>query len=144
MKRKILVAYDGSELSREALNEAKLQARGVPETEVYILSVVTQAGPSANVAVARSMEWELADNLKSELKEIEEEFQADDITVYTDVVIDVAQRNAGEKICTYAEEHDLNLIIIGSRGLGGVKRLLLGSVSTRVVQHAHCPVLVIK
>ncbi|TMN22966.1 universal stress protein [Lentibacillus cibarius] len=144
MKRKILVAYDGSELSREALNEAKLQARGVPETEVYILSVVTQAGPSANVAVARSMEWELADNLRPELKEIEEEFQADDITVYTDVVIDVAQRNAGEKVCSYAEEHDINLIIIGSRGLGGVKRLLLGSVSTRVVQHAHCPVLVIK
>ncbi|RYG71245.1 universal stress protein [Lentibacillus lipolyticus] len=144
MKRKILVAYDGSELSREALNEAKLQARGVPETEVYVLSVVTQAGPSANMALARSIEWELADNLQTEMQKIKEEFEADGITIYTDVVIDVAQQNAGEKVCSYADEYDIDLIIIGNRGLGAVKKLLLGSVSTRVVQHANCPVLVIK
>lgn len=144
MKRKILVAYDGSDLSQEAIQEAKLQASGVPETEVYVLSVVTQAGPATNVTMARSVEWELAGGLQPEMQKIKEEFSADDVTTYTDVVVDHSQRNAGGKICEYAQEYDIDLIIIGSRGLGGVKKLLLGSTSTLVVQHSHCPVLVIK
>jgi nucleotide-binding universal stress UspA family protein len=37
-----------------------------------------------------------------------------------------------------------DLIVIGSRGLSGMKRLLMGSVSESVVRHAHCPVLVVR
>ncbi|MFD2761638.1 universal stress protein [Lentibacillus juripiscarius] len=144
MKRKILVAYDGSALSQEALQEAKLQAAGVPETEVYVLSVVTHGGPSTNVIMARSVQSELADSVRLEMQEVKKEFEVDNVTVYTDVVTNHSQRNAGEKVCEYAYEHGIDLIIIGSRGLGGVKKLLLGSISTRVVQRAHCPVLVIK
>ncbi|MFB4166911.1 universal stress protein [Virgibacillus sp. JSM 102003] len=55
-----------------------------------------------------------------------------------------SQRNAGDKLCEYAEDHEMDLIIVGSRGLGGVKKLLLGSVSTNIVHHATCPILIIK
>ena len=43
-----------------------------------------------------------------------------------------------------AEELDAGLIVVGSRGLGGVRRALIGSVSDSVVRHAHCPVLVVR
>ena len=43
-----------------------------------------------------------------------------------------------------AEELGADLIVLGSRGLGGMKRLLMGSVSESVVRHAHCPVLVVR
>jgi nucleotide-binding universal stress UspA family protein len=43
-----------------------------------------------------------------------------------------------------AEELGADLIVMGSRGLGGVRRALMGSVSDSVVRHAHCPVLVVR
>ncbi len=49
-----------------------------------------------------------------------------------------------ENIVGLAEELGADLIVIGSRGLGGMKRLLMGSVSESVMRHAHCPVLVVR
>jgi nucleotide-binding universal stress UspA family protein len=48
------------------------------------------------------------------------------------------------EIVALAEELGAGLIVIGSRGLGGVRRALMGSVSDSVVRHAHCPVLVVR
>jgi nucleotide-binding universal stress UspA family protein len=48
------------------------------------------------------------------------------------------------EIVALAEELGVGLIVTGSRGLGGVRRALTGSVSDSVVRHAHCPVLVVR
>jgi nucleotide-binding universal stress UspA family protein len=48
------------------------------------------------------------------------------------------------EIVALAEELGADLIVMGSRGLGGVRRALMGSVSNSVVRHAHCPVLVVR
>ncbi|MCB1749487.1 MAG: universal stress protein [Gammaproteobacteria bacterium] len=49
-----------------------------------------------------------------------------------------------EKICEYAEEHGCDLIVLGTRGQSNFSRLLLGSVSTQVTSHAHCPVTLVR
>ena len=49
-----------------------------------------------------------------------------------------------EEIVALAEETGAGLIVLGSRGVGGVERALMGSVSEFVVRHAHCPVLVLR
>jgi nucleotide-binding universal stress UspA family protein len=51
---------------------------------------------------------------------------------------------APQKIVSLAEDLGVGLIVMGSRGRGGVSRTLMGSVSDSVVRHAHCPVLVVR
>jgi nucleotide-binding universal stress UspA family protein len=48
------------------------------------------------------------------------------------------------EIVTLAEELGVGLIVMGSRGLGGIRRAVMGSVSDSVVRHAHCPVLIVR
>jgi nucleotide-binding universal stress UspA family protein len=57
---------------------------------------------------------------------------------------DVAVGDPKEEIIRIAEEWEADLIVLGARGLGKIKRLLLGSVSLAVARHARCPVLVVK
>jgi nucleotide-binding universal stress UspA family protein len=49
-----------------------------------------------------------------------------------------------ERIIAVAEDEKVDLIVLGSRGLGGFERFLLGSVSEGVLRHAHCPVLILR
>ena len=49
-----------------------------------------------------------------------------------------------ESIIDYASNYDVDLIVIGTRGRTGLKRLIMGSVANGVVQHAHCPVLLVR
>jgi nucleotide-binding universal stress UspA family protein len=48
------------------------------------------------------------------------------------------------EIVALAEDTGIGLIVVGSRGHGGIRRALMGSVSDAVVRHAHCPVLVVR
>ena len=54
------------------------------------------------------------------------------------------RRKPDEEIVAQAEELGAGLIVMGSRGLGGIRRALMGSVSDSVVRHAHCPVLIVR
>jgi nucleotide-binding universal stress UspA family protein len=130
---KILLAYDGFEHSRHALEEtAKLAAEG--HGEVTVLSVVppdargSKAGghvglrPHAHEDVARAHAYLRERGIESEMK--------------------IEHGDPAEEIVAEARTGSYDLAVVGSRGLGPVGRLLLGSVSTHVVDRSPCPVLV--
>ena len=56
----------------------------------------------------------------------------------------ISSTNIAGCIVEYAKENNIDLIVIGTRGRSGFKKLLLGSVASHVVTYAHCPVLVVK
>jgi nucleotide-binding universal stress UspA family protein len=56
----------------------------------------------------------------------------------------ISSKDISGGILDFAEENNIDLIVIGTRGRSGFKRLLLGSVASQVVTYAHCPVLVVK
>jgi nucleotide-binding universal stress UspA family protein len=64
------------------------------------------------------------------------------IKIKTDVVVGIS--SVVKEIIEYAHKNEINMIVVGSRGLSGIKKMLLGSVASGVVTYADCPVLVIK
>lgn len=58
-------------------------------------------------------------------------------------MVDLISSVAGT-IVSYAEEESIDLIVVGTKGASGIKRMLIGSVAEGVVMYAHCPVLVVK
>jgi nucleotide-binding universal stress UspA family protein len=62
--------------------------------------------------------------------------------VKTDALVDV--KSVSESILNYSASGDIDLIVIGTQGRTGLKRFLMGSVANAVIQHAHCPVLLVR
>jgi nucleotide-binding universal stress UspA family protein len=83
-------------------------------------------------------------NVKAEAQQslgrFEEQLRADGLTVRSVV----REGYAATAIVDEATEQEVDLIVIGSHGLSGLKHLLLGSIAERVVQKAPCPVLTVK
>lgn len=142
--RNILVAYDGSILSRKAIEEAKFQARLDEGSKVYILTVIQSTGPSTNITMSRHMENELAEKFQPQMDSIRKEFEQEETPIFTEVIFGESNENPGGKVSEYASDHEMDLIIVGSRGLGKIKNILLGSVSYNIVHNAPCPVLIMK
>ncbi|GJM96624.1 hypothetical protein PR202_ga22404 [Eleusine coracana subsp. coracana] len=63
---------------------------------------------------------------------------------YVHATVAVVEGDAKEAICEAVERMHAGLLVLGSRGLGKIKRAFLGSVSDYLTHHATCPVLVVK
>ncbi|WP_160909139.1 universal stress protein [Pontibacillus yanchengensis] len=139
---KLLVAYDGSDLSKKALEEAMHQHHDGAQMEVHIIKVVSPDGPYSNPGLYHSIESSLVEKSEEELQMMKEELQEkyENITVHTEALTG----DPGNSISEYGKAHDIDMIVIGSRGLGNIKGWFLGSVSHRVVQQADCQVMIVK
>ncbi|WP_082235163.1 universal stress protein [Halobacillus massiliensis] len=144
MREKIMAAYDGSEVSKKAIQEALSREASSENTEVHIVSVVNGSGPYTNAVIAEDFNHEILKDVEEDLNKIKRDFHPVHTPIITEVLIEPSESNAGRRLCEYADKHDIDLVIVGNRGLGKVKNFLLGSVSKDVVQNTKCPVLVMK
>jgi nucleotide-binding universal stress UspA family protein len=147
---KILVAVDGSEESMLAADRAINMAKK-NDAELIALNVI----PSQKYLYSSSYAWRpvITSTTNSIIKDQEEEAErwlaivrekANDnkIKLRTEFIID--PMSIVGAIVQYAERENIDLLVIGSRGLTGFKKLLIGSVASGVVTYAHCPVMVVK
>jgi nucleotide-binding universal stress UspA family protein len=138
----ILVGIDGSAHSRRALEWAVREA-AVRQAPLTVLTVYHAAVGYWSVPVQYATDADLA---KQTLQAAQEETddvlkQAGDEPRPPSVTVKSAAGLPAEELLSAAADADM--IVVGSRGAGGFKRLLMGSVSTQVTHHAHCPVVVI-
>lgn len=138
---RIVVAFDNSELSRKAVEVAKQLLSTNPEAELHIISVVETYTSSYIEAHYGDILIQAREQTRAEMQKLLEE-QLSGVSSKTNSVI--LEGNPAKKITEYAEEKNADLIVIGSRGLGSIQGIVLGSVSSKVMQLANCPVLVIK
>jgi nucleotide-binding universal stress UspA family protein len=134
---KVLVGFDGSEHGQRALERALEYARNGAELHVLnVVDVPAQTGGHAS---------EPADS--DDVAEVASELADAERLVAEHGVEAELSRGFGkpaEAIVDEASRIGADLIIVGTRGRGSVSSVLLGSVSTRVVQHAPCDVLVVR
>ena len=136
---RIVLATDGSKDSRVAaayLNELPLP----PSTTVRIIAVVSLPVFTLDVASAPELKRSVLDRAQGVVEEARTALAPRGFAIETDV----AMGDPRVEIVRQAEEWRADLVVLGARGLGKVKRFLLGSVSDAVARHARCPVLVVK
>ena len=141
MVKHILVAVDGSGPSRKAARFAFSLAEQV-KAKVTLLTVlpppeVLPLGPLSGYMV---MSAKLTDADLLTMQGRLDEIAADARDVPCERLVETG--HIVETIVERAQHLGVDLIVLGARGLGAGKRLLLGSVSDRVVHAAHCPVTV--
>src|SRR5918998_1189240 len=140
---KILLATDGSEEAELALLTAVNLANRT-DSELHVVHVGGEYHSGLETILSPTLLEETLQGLEREAREVLDE-QVKRIEEAGRTVAEAHLRMGGrpnEQIVALAEEIGAGLISMGSRGLGGIKRALMGSVSDAVVRHAHCPVLV--
>jgi nucleotide-binding universal stress UspA family protein len=141
--QKIVVGYDGSEYALKALKKAIELAR-YTNGEIYIVGVIK---PLEFGVIDYITPQELEEYEKEEITK-EEKFLKDAMKIVQESGLEanykVLEGDPSEEIMTYADEIQADLIVVGHRGIGGFKRLLLGSTSSKLVKYANQSVLVVK
>ena len=144
----ILVGMDGSEDSFQALRFL-LSLPLARQTKLRLLSVVepirypTSAPGAVRAHLARMLK-EIENERRGELEKVLEKATAELEGSLTRVTRSTPTGNPADVIVAAATAHDADLVVVGARGLGGMTRLLLGSVSEKVLGYARCPVLIVK
>jgi nucleotide-binding universal stress UspA family protein len=142
---KIMVAIDGSEHSLKAAEYALEIAKSF-RAELYAVTVtyVPESYPLEQEDVLnQSIEMRGSiEDAKTWLEKFNQDSREDSIHLKTELIN--SHRPVDYVILEYAEKNDIDLIVLGTRGRSGFKKLLLGSIASSVVTYAHCPVMVVK
>lgn len=133
---KVLIACDGSDSAKRALEIAvELAPKEAAISVVSVVEGLPQVGRAAAMILPEDEE-ESRRRLAEAGKALAEH----------DVVAELVERrgDAATAILDEAEKEGTDLIVMGTRGLSTIERWFLGSVSSKVLQHARCSVLVVR
>lgn len=146
--KNILVPIDGSDHSLKALDYA-LEFANRFSSNIHIIITYSLTAETSNL-IQRVIPRPMADSYQREVKERNEQILTDAVqhakSVHPHLTIaqTLIQGRPADKIVEIASTRNIDLIIMGSRGIGGIKGVLLGSVADRVADHAPCPVMIVK
>jgi nucleotide-binding universal stress UspA family protein len=138
MYHKILVGYDGSASGRKAF-DAALDLAAQHGAELYVLSVVRPPEVGDDVETEAVIESSRQYH-RHMLAELKSSIAAKGVKTHFEISVG----HPAEQIIYDADRHDADLIVVGDRGRSKLVRIMLGSVSKQVVQHAGRAVLVVR
>jgi nucleotide-binding universal stress UspA family protein len=144
MKR-ILIPIDGSECSLNAARYAVKLAKD-ENAQIFCIHVIESVPYYGYVgsppAIERHYE-DLEEKVQSWFGKVRDIAKNEGISEIKTKTFSTV-KSITESIIDYAANNNMDLIVIGTRGRTGLKRFLMGSVANGVVQHAHCPVLLVR
>lgn len=141
MFKNILVAVDGSENSDMAFDTAVELAKN-SKSRLNIIHV-TQSSMGRRTMVSPQMDDTLLDIGRTIMSRYKKKLEANEKDLRKIKTL-LKQGDAAQRIIETARAEKCDLVVIGSRGLGTFKQLLLGSVSQKVSNYTGCPVLIVR
>ena len=150
MYQKVLVPLDGSPLAECTLSHLKRLFKDGSVGEVTLLNVVKVDLPWARMGSddiptrgidLQAIREPLFNASRKYLGDIESRLRSEGIKVKTE---SLEGNRPADTITEYAQKKDMDMIIIGTHGYTGLKRLMLGSVAFGVLHQSHVPVLIIR
>jgi nucleotide-binding universal stress UspA family protein len=148
--KKILFATDGSDNARRAEEAAAILAKSCGSEllilNVYSIPFYAFSSASAFGGMPPINIKELMETAEQQAKKLVDESQrrVESQGIRTTGKVLEAGSSVVYEIVSFAQNENVDLIVVGTRGMGGFKKLLLGSVSSGVVSHAHCNIMVVK
>lgn len=139
MFHRMLVALDNSGLS-ELVIKTVLQLKLLPDTHIVLAHVIAVSEETLEQPADRPY----IDPKLGQFRHIEKELQAIQGQLPCESELEIVMGDPSEEIIRLANIHKADLIVMGSRGLTGLNRILQGSVSSQVVSEASCSVMVVK
>jgi nucleotide-binding universal stress UspA family protein len=141
MGGRIVVGVDGSQESLAALRWAGEEAR-IRDAAL----VAVTAWENSNVASYGMAGGMIPPDLSTELRRGAEEMQREALsdTGFDPAAVETEIVEGGAARALLDAAHGADLLVVGSRGIGGFKELVLGSVSQQVAHHAPCPVVIVR
>lgn len=147
MSHPALIAYDGSDGSKHAIDTAAGLLGQGPALILHVWSGAAALGYAPHGVVGGTDVSSHLDRASAEhAKDLAEEGRNYAEAVGFDakaVIRQHARHGAWKTIVDTSEEEDAAVVVMGARGRSGVKAVLLGSVSTAVAQHSPCPVMIV-
>ena len=147
--RKILGTIDGSENSKKAADYASSFAKKYNAQLIVLYLLYSELGFAYSNLLGVTTPKAIEDVLETQKKDVQKWFDEirsklknTNISVTDKIIISVSSI-VGE-IIGFADKEKVDLIILGTRGRTGFKKLLLGSVAEGVVTHSSCPVMVVR
>ena len=145
--KKIMVPYDGSEHAKNALLHACDLASAAENATIYIASICNMVAAMSNfdqVSIAEGcLTTTLAQELENQCKaDLEEATGLIPKGIAHEELFEIG--SPGPALLELADDNHIGLIVMGSRGLGQIKGIFMGSVSSYMVSRAKCPVFIIK
>jgi len=137
MYKNIVLAYDGSKFSNKALQEAISIAKSSGGS-LLILSIVDITDEFESEAPG------LTDKMTQKLLKLAQKALEKAVAAEVKAKVEVHVGDAYEMIVDIAKKKKADIIVMGSHGRTGLTRLLMGSVTSRVIGHSPCAVLVVK
>ena len=138
MISRILVAYDGSDPAKKCYDFALDMAQKY-RAEVWVLTVARPPEFAEDVETEAILERSTQYHHRL-LAQLKQQSAGTKLSIH----FESAVGHPAEQIIRHAEQHGANLIVMGHRGKTLFERWRLGSISQRVLQYAHCPVLVVR
>lgn len=139
MYQHILLAADGSQNSIRAAKEALKIAQINAETLVTIIFIIDMEKAKTDVLHSSSNE-SLYMERRRKLVPIEELFNEHQVRYKVEII----HGSPGPEIIKYANTQNVDLVVIGSRGLNSLQEMVLGSVSHKVMKRVQCPAMLVK